>query len=398
MRFSRVRRIPGWLACCLCALIAVLVGCGDYCLFCDGQGSGGGGNGNGSEEVCDNVFPGLDKLEQPNINNLIDGFVHGTQDENRLSLAVIPKGMSFEYGSNRTANPGDVILADQEGSDVYVYEYSTLVQTKRLLDLGIDRVSGVALLHQQKADETFADLLFLTVQSENKLYIYDLTGSEAPSAVTNQDVDGVFSEPGVFFESPTAIAVSADSEKAVIFVLNDNGSDSSVRRLSVDLDSWDPLSAKTIGTKNVSGRPLIDIAFFEETDALFVSQRTEGEEFVIGWVYRIVDASDRTGSPVNLDSASPYLEAPRSFTGLAIAATIKDATRADLLVLRETDGSVEQYDTLVAGEAEAFSFFGALSQFPQAVAYDCTNERLVVTDVPFNDTIPRIFFEAFFTP
>ena len=88
----------------------------------------------------------------------------------------------------------------------------------------------------------------------------------------------------------------------------------------------------------------------------------------------------------------------KNFTGLAIAATNKEGTGADLLVLRDTDGSVEQYDTLVAGEAEAVSLFGALSQFPQAVAYDCTNERLVVTDVPFNNTILRTFFEAFFTP
>jgi hypothetical protein len=398
VRFPRIRRFSGWVAYCLCVVLPVLVGCGDYCLFCEGQGSGGGGNGNGGEEICDNVFPGVDKLEQPNLNDLIDGFAHGIRNENRLSLAVIPKGMSFEYGSNRTANPGDVVLADQEASDVYVYEYAISAQTKRLLDLGVDQVSGVALLHQEKADETFADLLFFTVQSENTLYIYDLTGSEAPSPITNQDVDDVFSESGSFFEFPTAIAVSADSEEAVIFVLNDNGSDSSVRRLSVDLDSWDPLSAKTIGTKNASGRPLVDIAFFEKTDALFVSKKTEGEDFAVGWVYRIVDASDRTSSPVNLDSASPYIEAPRNVTGLAIAATNKEGTGADLLVLRDTDGSVEQYDTLVAGEAEAFSFFGALSQFPQAVAYDCTNERLVVTDVPFNDAIPRTFFEAFFTP
>jgi hypothetical protein len=306
--------------------------------------------------------------------------------------------MSFEYGSNRTANPGDVVLADQEASDVYVYEYATLAQTRRLLDLGVDHISGVALLHQEKADETSADLLFFTVRSENTLYIYDLTGSEAPSAITNQDVDDVFSESGSFFEFPTAIAVSADSEEAVIFVLNDNGSDSSVRRLYVDLDSWDPLSAKTIGTKTVSGRPLVDIAFFEQTDALFVSKKTEGEEFVIGWVYRILDASDRTSPPVNLDSALPYIEAPRSFTGLAIAATNKEGTAADLLVLRDTDGSVEQYDTRVAGEVEAVSFFGALSQFPQAVAYDCTHERLVVTDIPFNDAIPRTFLEAVFLP
>ena len=170
-----------------------------------------------------------------------------------------------------------------------------------------------------------------------------------------------------------------------------------MRRLHVNPGSLDPVSAKTIGTKNVSSRPLADIAYFEHTDALFVSKKTVGEEFAVGWVHRIVNASDRTSS-VDLDSDPPYIEAPRSFTGLAVAPTNKEGTSADLLVLRETDGSVEQYDTLVAGDVEAISFFGALSQFPQAVEYDCTNERLVVTDIPFNVAIARRFFEVFFTP
>jgi hypothetical protein len=331
-----------------------------------------------------------------NLNNVIQEFDNGTRNENRLPLAVIPKGMSFEYVSNRTANPGDVVLADQLGGSIYVYDESGGDRTDLLT--GFDGVSAVALLHQETAQDTYVDYLFFTVQSENTLYIYDLEGSEEPSPITNQDIDDVFEESGDFFESPVAIAVSADSDEALIFVLNeDETGKGSVRRLHVNPGTQGLVSGKTIGTKNVSSRPLIDIAYLEDTDALFVSKKSFGEESANGWVYRIANASDRTGS-VDLDSVSPYIEALRSLTGLAIAPTNKEGTTADLLVLREIEGSVEQYDTLVAGDVEAVSFFGALSQFPQALAYDCTNERLVITDVPFNLTIARRFFEAFFTP
>ena len=219
MQSPRFRRFSGWFAYCLCLFIPLLAGCGDFCLFCDGNGGGNGGNGNGSEEICNNVFPGVDKLEQVNLNNVIEEIANGTRNRNRLSLAVIPKGMSFEYGNlNLTANPGFVVLADQLASSIYVYDEPDQDQT--VLLTGFDDVSAVALLHQKIGETTDADLLFFTVQSENTLYIYDLTGSEEPSPITNEDLAQVFQEPGGFFESPVAIAVSADSGEAVIFVLN----------------------------------------------------------------------------------------------------------------------------------------------------------------------------------
>ena len=393
MRFPLVSRFSGWVACCLCMLIPVLVGCGDYCLFCDGQGGGGGGNGNDGEEICDNVFSGLADYQAALNIKTIHTFTEDRNGNDRLSIAVVPKGMSFDYGSNLTAEPGYVLVADQLNDSIYIFDEPDQDQT--VLLTGFEGVSGLALLHQEKTDETFADLLFFTVADDNQLYVHDLAGSGAPSPITNQDVSDVFTEPGNFFEFPTAIAVSADTDEVVVFVLNDNETDSSVRRLYLTLDSRDPISAKTIGTKTVLSRPLMDIACFEGTDALFVSKKTKNEDFSGGWVYRITDASDRTSS-MNLDSDSNFIQGPGLYTGLTAAFTNPQGTTADLLVLREGDGSVEQYNALGQGAWQAEFSLGADVLFPQAVAYDCTNERLLVTNIPFDlEDNRRRLLEAF---
>ncbi len=373
-------RFTGWFVFWLCMLLTHLVGCGDYCLFCEGQGSGGG-NGDEAEEVCDNAFSGLAEYQAALNVNTIHTFTADRDGNDRLSIAVVPRGMSFEYGSNRTANPGDVVAADQLESEIYVFDEPDQDQT--VLLTGFEGVSGLALLRQQKEDETFVDLLFFTVETDDALYVHDLGTSGDPSSITSQDVDSVFSGRGDFFESPTAISVSGGPEEVIVFVLNDNVTDSSVRRLHLDLDSRDPTAARTIATKTVTSRPLMDIAYFGETDALFVSKRTVDEVPLSGWVYRISDASDRT-SEVDLDLDADFIDELRPFTGLATAFTNAEGTTADLLVLREEEGSVEQYDTVGQGSFETSFFLGAAAPYPQAVAYDCTNERLLVTNIPFD--------------
>jgi len=306
--------------------------------------------------------------------------------------------MSFEYGTpERTAEPGDLVLADPQASSIYLYEYPST--TRQTLLTGYDDVTGLALLHQEIATDTYADFLFFTVNTEDTLYIYDLTGTTIPTGfpnpfpITNSILNALFGG-GDFFESPTAVAASADSGTATVFVLNDNGTDSSVRRLHVNLTTWVPASPLTIGTMTESGRRLVDLAHYGETDALFVSKKVVEGLGIAGWVYRIANASDRTGS-LNLDSATAFIAQPRSFTGLAVAATNQAGTSGDLLVLREVLGMAEQYDIGLGGDPEAFLDFSLLFQYPQTIGYDCTNRRLVITDVPFNDDFDRTLFEVF---
>jgi hypothetical protein len=375
----------------------VLVGCGDYCLFCEGQGGGGGGNGNGGEDVCDNVFPGLEFFQQVFENDIIDTFSQVQGADDRLSLAVIPKGMSFEYPpnvENLSAVAGDVILADQQADTIFIYDSSESDAQKRFL-ADYDHVSGLALLHQEVDPTPTYDLLFFTVNTDATLYIYDLTGTAPPSSIVNPvPITNVLAGVG-FFVSPTALAVHADEDTATVFVLNDEQGNSSVKRLSVNLTTWLPSSPRTLATMRKTDFRLVDIAFSSETDTLFISKKiTDG---VGGWVYKIANASDTTQT-VDLDTAASFIQRAQRVTGLTVALTNKAGTRSDLLLLEEfiAEFQVEQYNPAVGGQTpEAVYTPTADFDFLQAIQYDCTNRRLLMTNVPFNDDFNRSFFEAF---
>ena len=351
----------------------------------------------GTETLCDNVFSELDTFQQVTNEDIIDTFTTKEGEDDKLSLAVIPKGMSFEYGSNRTANPGDVILADQQASDIYVYEYES-PNTPRSLGVDVGRVSGVALLHQQIDETTDADLLLFTVKADNTLYIYNLTGSDDPSPITNDDLKNFFGGND-FFESPTALAVSTDGDQVVVFVLNDNGTDSSVRRLSVSLTTPlpDTNSLQTVATMGQSDARLTDIALFQETgtDTLFASKKLI--EGFGGWVYDISNASVRE-TPVNLDTADFFIQQNPRVSGLAVAFNNSEATTAKLLLVNEDigEGQVEQFDIDEGGETPETAYTpSAMFQSMQAIDYDCTKERLVMTDIPRNQVnTVRTFFQA----
>jgi hypothetical protein len=394
VRFSCVRRFPGWVACCLCVLIPVLVGCGDYCLFCEGQGSGGGDEGQertaeagdviladqmassiyiyeypsktkrslltevddvsglalysaGAENECDNPFSGLQDYQRALNLETIENFTELRDEEDRLSIAVIPKGMSFPYGTD-------------------------------------------------EIDQTTTELLFFTVNTEDTLYVYDLTGTSILSLISNPlPITNSMLGAG-FFESPTALAISAVEDTVTIFVLNDKEGDSSVKRLSVNFQTGEIGSPETIATMTESSRRLVDIAYFDQTDALYVTKKalTAQDVFAQGWVYEILNATDRSNSE-NLNSDSNFIGEPQNFTGLTVAFKNKQETAADLLVSREIAGWVEQYDILDGGDAETAFTFGAPFDFPQAVAFDCTNDRLVMTHVPATKASARRFFQAF---
>jgi hypothetical protein len=307
----------------------------------------------GIEDACDNPFDGLVAYQNGG-NNLdtIDEFGQQSGQPDRLSLAVIPKGMTFPYGADQT-----------------------------------------------DPNQTTIDLLFFTVNTEDTLYIYDLTGASVPEGfnnpypITNSLLDPLFGSG--FFQSPTGLAITWDGTSATLFVLNDDGDDSSIRRLTVNLLFWIPTSAQTIATMTEADRRLIDMAYYDQTDELFVSKKAEGGTGVGAWVHSISNATERT-IPLDLDSDSDtaFIIQPRSLTGLAVAPTNGEATAAEFLVLREIDGQIEQYDIDQGGDPVAPLFnFGAFSLYPQAIEYDCTNERLVITDIPFNETIDRKLFE-----
>jgi hypothetical protein len=253
----------------------------------------------------------------------------------------------------------------------------------------------MALFHKQVDSDTF-DLLFFTDQGQNTLYIYDLTGTSIPAGlanpfpITNNPIIG-----SNFLQSPAALAVGEVDDRVVLFIHNDNGTSSSVRRLSVDLATWVPESPVTVATSTESIRRLGDIVFFQQTDTLFVSKQVEeGGGGVFGWVYRVPDASSR-GTAVDLNSATALIQINQNATGLALGLTNTTGTVANLLLLQEGTGfeQVLQFNT-VNGELQSAFTLDPAFQFPRAIEYDCTNRRLLMTDTPLNDDVDRSFFEA----
>ena len=92
-----------------------------------------------------------------------------------------------------------------------------------------------------------------------------------------------------------------------------------------------------------------------------------------------------------------------TITGLAIAYTEEDATEASLLVLREGEasssegnGQVLQYGTDNAGDPVVL-LIPAINSWSfswlKDVEYDCTNQRILLADVPLNSDIVMSFFE-----
>jgi hypothetical protein len=379
-----------------------LSGCGDFCLFCDGGGGGGGGGGqertaeagdviladqfadnifiyeypsdtkrvllpgfddvsglalysSNEEEECDNPFAGLVAYRNGG-NNLdtLDTFDQQAGQPDRLSLAVVPKGMSFTYGTDEIeADPGTI------------------------------------------------DLLFFTVNTEDTLYIYDLTGANVPAGfdnpfpITNGDLRLLFDSD--FLQSPTALAINPDAGTATLFVLNDKEDESSVTRLSVNLTTWAPTSSQIIATMTEAGWRLFDIAYYDQADELFVSMKTEGQAGGAGRVLVIPQATTRT-TPFTLasESTTAFVAQDYHITGLTAAPTDDQPGPASLLSLRANQlGQAEQFDIDQGGNPEDIFGFSTVSQFPEALAYDCTKERLLITDVPFNNDIDRTFFEAF---
>lgn len=373
--------------------LLVLQGCGDFCLFCDGDEDGDGdGGGDGSGQTCESPFLGLDAYQIASNVTLIDTFPQQSGQDDTLSLAVVPGGMSFTYAAGGSARPGDVLLADQQGSAIFVYEFPGPV--RRTLLAGVSSISGMALFRKKVGTASF-DLLFFTDKRRNALYIYDLTGTSVPSGVANPFPITNLMIRSAFFQSPAALAVGEVDDRAVLFILNDNGTNSSVRRLSVDLRTWQPESPATVATSTTSARRLADLAFFQPGDTLFVSKKVEeGAGGVSGWVYKIPQASSRS-SPVLLDSAQAFIESTLNVSGLALAPSNTTGTAAGLLVLQEGSGTeqVLQFDTVSGAFQSAFSLASDF-QFPRSVEYDCASKRLLLTDVPLNDELVRSLFSA----
>jgi hypothetical protein len=376
------------------------VGCGDFCLFCgDGGGGSGGGGGQGGTAEAGDVI-----LADQSASSI---FIYESSDEELRTLLSGQQDVSglALYSSEAEVtcdNPFDGLSAYQAGGATV-----SAIATFDQQDGEPDRLSlavipeGMTFLYDTEEtdpDQDTTELLFFTVDTDDTLYIYDLTranvpdGKENPQAITNEDLGTGF------FQSPTALAVIVADGIATLFVLNDNGNKSSVKRFSVGLEDWEPdsQSVHTLATMSQDDFRLVDIALMTQGDenALFISKKRI--EFVQGFVHKISTPST-TSDTEDLDDADSFVQRDQRITGLTVPSTNQSGTSAELLVLREDviEGQVEQYDPDVGGTfpEAAFTPSGEFA-FLQAIEYDCTNNRLLMTNVPFDDFQDRVFLQA----
>ncbi len=368
----------------LAVFLLLISCCGDFTLYPYGGGGGGGDDDDDVLPGCEQTFSGVGNYAS--LAEQIGEQFDNSAENNRISMAVVPAGMTFTYVYNgtKTAVAGDVILADQGGNSIFVYDSSSDERYVLLSDDKYSGITGLVLLQAEIADENYS-LLFFTIRSSAYLYVYDLTGEHLVDAGNPLPPFETSDHKAV---EPTALALGVIGTTGVLFVLDDNGSDSQIVRVSVNLSTFNVTSTSIASMGNAS-RQLFDMAYLQSEDYLFVSKRMSSAVVGnYGWIYRITNAADRSTSQGLDDTDDVFASRDAvNMTGVTLAYEDATATEAALLVLLERAGTNQllQYDTSTAGAPAELSvqdsgggYFSGL----MAVQYDCSNQRILLADIP----------------
>ena len=384
----------GWMAvtAVLCLAAAVVFSCGDFSYNAPGGGNGNGNgnsNGNGSLDTCENAFPGLAFYVEVLLSNPDKLEILDSSLQDPVAVAVVPAGMTFEFtppGSTtvRTSVEGDFFVADRgagaTAGKIYFYD-SSQADRRFVFEDAFTRPAGLALLTSTVTGSGGQDeqlnLLFFTDGAD--LYLYDLDDRDPTDNPRKIPDDFVFT-------APTGLAVGESSSKTSLFVV-DGGT--RVVRIDLDLSSTTP-EPDGSGVIADGFTSLQDVAHFTRNDSVYLSrQPTVGLED--SRVYRIPQALTRT-SIQRETSAERFVEWPAVLLpgGLVLAPTSQDEKTAELLGVSQQsfDVTVGQFDP---ADATDRAFLGIQQNFLVDVAYDCTNQRLLLSQTPQNETEPNLF-------
>lgn len=364
-----------------CVLAALCASCGDFTLFEEsGDGNGDGNGGGGSTELCPKVFTDFfDSFEAAQLSQ--EGAL-----TNPVAIAVVPPGMSFTYGSLQV-EPGDVLVADRDKGKIFLYPEGGSAVSEML---SVQAPAGLALFAWDDGvdEEDEIQLLFYSSATRNSVYIADLAGTlfgagQGPVEVTNAVLGSAL------LLEPTALAAFGDQEQASLFVLNRNRGQAggqSVVRIRVTLTATPGYSTVTVA-RNFSN--LRDLAYYRARDWLFFSQ-SNLEDFQAPRIFRITNAT--AAQPSVLDESAgalPFIEDPLVATnpvGLALAPLDTDGNPSALLVTQPLNNlyAFLDYQADSGAYRSALGTFDSLLDQPTAVAYDCTNRRVLFTNIPQN--------------
>jgi hypothetical protein len=368
------RRSKTILCLSLGILLLLSAHCGDFTLFDDGDG-GNGDNGS-TEEVCPLPFSNLDDytdLGQLSPDEPLD---------NPVALAVVPPGMEFTFNS-RAVEPGDVLVADRDKGKIFVVPSGGTAFEM----ITVQAPAGLALfswIPEDTALEEEIHLLFYTSATRDSFFIYDLAGTLFPTSLPSIEVTNTLLS-GAPLQEPTSLAVLGTQEKASLFVLNSQ----TIVRINVNLGASPSFETDTLA-RNFSN--LRDMAYRSSTDQLFFTQNNLDELDDVIRIFRISNATEATPIPLDgLAGPLPFLEEnPGVLTnpaGLAIPFTDQEGGQSALLVTQPLVQlySFIQYDP-TSGSYEA-SLESPNPDQPAAIAYDCTNQRILFTNIPLNQEL-----------
>lgn len=374
---------------------ALMLSCGDFELW--GERNQGGGSGpEPTPQECDNVFPGL---PYPAVSQ------ETTLFGEPLALAVVPKGMSFSFTSSGlgtvSVQPGDLLLADREDGAIYLRKYSAPAAQQGVIPFkeGLKDPGGIALFQLEVTGvgggTATYNLLFYSQTDSNRASEKGFVTVEIPGTSISVEVNATVP---LNLAQATSLAVGSSGSTTGLFILGDR---SKVIRVGVTVASGVPLiqGSHTLlqGTTASSYR---EVAFFQGTGDLFVIQSTIPlETDVIPAIFRIQNAVTENGTITNpkadISSASFTTLTP---TGMTLAFQTQDEASAYLLVMNRGTGSdqIQQFNAATGIEvAGTYSPVG-INRYLTAIAYDCTNSRLFMTDSPitFNATGDGLLYWA----
>ena len=366
------RRSKTILCLSLGILLLLSAHCGDFTLFDDGDG-GNGDNGS-TEEVCPLPFSNLDDytdLGQLSPDEPLD---------NPVALAVVPPGMEFTFNS-RAVEPGDVLVADRDKGKIFVVPSGGTAFEM----ITVQAPAGLALfswIPEDTALEEEIHLLFYTSATRDSFFIYDLAGTLFPTSLPSIEVTNTLLS-GAPLQEPTSLAVLGTQEKASLFVLNSQ----TIVRINVNLGASPSFETDTLA-RNFSN--LRDMAYRSSTDHLFFIQN-DPDDPDVARIFRIANATAESPAPLDgLANPAPFLEDTDFLTnpvGLAIPFTDQEGGQSALLVTQPLVQlySFIQYDP-TSGSYEA-SLESPNPDQPAAIAYDCTNQRILFTNIPLNQEL-----------
>jgi len=339
-----------------------------------------------SGNACPNPFPGLVPFKTSPAKTLDSTL------KLPAAVAVVPPGMSFSFTPEEgsaivDAEPGDLLAVDMHANKIYFYDHSA-GHTRWIFPSGAVALGGGVALYYEAADAS-------TGRDEIRLLLY--TGTTKPLNKSNlflQDLDpasALYPNPFLIpdnaqglipgltdFYDARMVAVGRQDTKRGVFVTDPTllAKEFSVYRITLTVEGAFAFPDSMV--RLASGfLDIRDVGYSQATHGLYMTEY-DSSALNNSTVYRIASALTATGSKKS--SLSPFVPASqlKTSTGLNLAPTRTDGTTDDLLVLnQQTSRALGRFDSVKGGFA--LDYMSISYEYQQAVAYDCTHERIVFT-------------------